>query len=442
MRIALVHDYLTRFGGAERVLAALAEIWPEAEIFTSYYAAPTRTTAAGETLRVEKENPKGWGMRRLGNYSTVRTSFLQKLPLNAKRLKFATPILPLVFESFDLSGFDVVISSGYFAKAVLTTPEQLHINYCHTPPRFLYGYSTESRIRESRWGKFVTTPIDHLLRIWDFYSAQRPDYIVANSQTVAARIKKFWGRKATVIYPPAAVGRLGSRAVRQSGNRGSCQTAKLSNCQTDYFLVVSRLEPYKNTNLAVEACNKLGLPLKVVGEGSERKNLEDLATRPFQADPPLAGEPINRVRSASAKASAGLTQTQRVGHGGRLEPTVEFLGQVSDEELARLYVKCRALIFTVQDEDFGITPVEAMSHGKPVIALRSGGVVETVIGGKTGLFFDEPTVDSLSQALQRFETFFYRPEDCLVQARKFSKERFQKEFREFVEEKWQNHKMP
>jgi len=381
MKIALVHDYLTRFGGAERVLAALAEIWPDAPVFTSVF---------DESINIQQLTI---------NNSDINTSFLQKLPLNTRRLKFAVPILPLVFESFDLSDFDVVISSGYFAKAVLTTPEQLHINYCHTPPRFLYGYATETRFRDGRFGRLVTTPIDHLLRIWDLYSAQRPDYIVANSKTVAARVKKFWRRESTVIYPPVEMPRR--RDTEISRYQGGITDYGLRITNNDYFLIVSRLEPYKNINLAVEACNKLGLPLRVVGEGSERKNLEK-----------LAGE------------------------------TVEILGRVSDEDLVKLYANCRAFISTAQDEDFGIVPVEAMGYGKPVIALWSGGYREMVIDPSmglgqpaTGLFFDKPTVESLSRALQRFEAFFYRPEDCFAQAQKFSKGRFQEEFKEFVEEK-------
>ena len=372
MKVVLVHDYLTRFGGAERVLAALAEIWPEAPVFTSVVAGKTRP------FRKDGSFPK---------VSRPKTSVLQRFPKTLRTSKLVVPFYSLIFENLDLSGFDVIISSGYFSKGVLTTPEQLHINYCHTVPRFLYGYPTETRIRQSLWGKIVTAPVDHKLRIWDFYSAQRPDFIVANSKTVAARIKKFWRCDSTVIYPPVEAARQ-----RDSGTAGQLSSSR----RADYFLVVSRLEPYKNVDLAVRACNELELSLKVVGEGSEERRLRRLAG-----------------------------------------PTVEVLGRVSEAGLAALYSGCRALIATAQDEDFGIAPVEAMAYGKPVIALRSGGVIETVVEGKTGLFFNGPTVDSLKQNLQRFETFFYRPEDCLAQARKFSKERFKREFREFVEEHYE-----
>jgi len=384
MKVALVHDYLTRFGGAERVLAALAEVWSQAPIFTS---------VVDKSINHQLSTI---------NYSSIRPSALQRLPFKKKLSKLFVPTLPLVFEGFDLSEFDVVISLGYFAKGVLTTPEQLHINYCHTPPRFLYGYPTEARVRESRLGALLTSPIDHKLRVWDFYSAQRPDYIVANSQTVAARIKKFWARDAQIIYPPVAL------PPRESGKRSINNQLAAVN----YFLVVSRLEPYKNVDLAVRACNQLRLPLKVVGEGSERRRLEKLVGR-----------------SAT---------TSGVGPG-----KVALLGRVSDEKLAELYAGCRALIFPVQDEDFGIVPVEAMDFGKPVIALRSGGVTETVVENETGLFFDEPTVESLMEAICNFNDVSYLhteecQERCRSQAEKFSKKRFQQEFQEFVEGKWQS----
>ncbi len=365
MKVALVHDYLTRFGGAERVLTALAEVWPQAPVYTSLAAGQPGGKVALE----------------------LHTSFLQRIPLALKTYKIFSPLYPAIFESFDLSEFDAVISLGYFAKGVLTTPEQLHINYCHTPPRFLYGYPTETRLRERRWSRALLAPVDHLLRIWDFYSAQRPDYIVANSRTVAARVKKLWARDAQVIYPPVVLPMIASD---QGAPNSRPQTQDLG-----YFLVVSRLEPYKNVDLVVRACNQLQLPLKVVGEGSELRRLGKLAG-----------------------------------------PTVEVLGQAAEEGLPALYNGCRALIVAARDEDFGITPVEAMGYGKPVIALASGGFTETVLPGKTGLFFDQATVESLVGVLGRFEPQVFQPEVCRAQAERFSKERFQQEFRGFVGEKW------
>jgi len=362
MKVALVHDYLTRRGGAERVLAALSEIWSEAPVFTS-----VRDLARKHELK-----------------GVIRESWLQRFPAFLRGSKLLTPFYPLVFENLDLSGFEVIISSGYFSKAILTTPGQLHVNYCHTVPRFLYGYPTETRFHQSGWGRILAAPISQGLRIWDYYSAQRPDYLVANSQTVAARIKKFWGREATVIYPPVELP----------------EVAEYRGPGSEYFLIVSRLESYKNIALAIKACTRLSLPLKIAGEGSDRRHLQQLAG-----------------------------------------PTVELLGRVSDAERNQLYSGCKALLFPVQDEDFGIVPVEAMGFGKPVIALRSGGVRETVVEGETGLFFDKPTVGSLVGALRAFDSssYFTTAEcfaRCVERAARFSRERFAKEFKKFVETKF------
>lgn len=391
MKIALVHDYLTRFGGAERVLLALAEMWPEAPIFTSLVTDEVRDRFGPHRVR-------------------------SQLRLPPQLLKVAVPILPWVFENLDVGGFDVVISSGYFAKAVLTTPEQLHLNYCHTVPRFLYGLPTETRLRSHWWGRLLTAPVDHRLKDWDFYSAQRPDLIVANSQTVAARVKKFWQRDATVIYPPVELSKgrtpefLGSVPVPESYQLPASPALSMGGSAggqtTNYFLVVSRLEPYKNVDLAIQVCNELHLPLKVVGSGSERRRLQRLAG-----------------------------------------PTVEISGSVADQELAELYAGCRAVIFPAQDEDFGIVPVEAMGYGKPVVALRSGGVTETVVENQTGVFFDQATVADLTTAMKGFLANEYFLSDvcrqaCLDRAAKFAKETFQKEFRDLVEGQWRPRSSP
>jgi len=374
MKVALVHDYLTRFGGAERVVSALSGLWPDAPIYTSAY-----------NPRLV-ENEKSF----LGKID-IEASFLQKVPFKNSIFKLFVPILPLSFESFDLSRFDVVISSGYFSKGVITRPEQIHINYCHTPPRFLYNYPTETKVRDTFWGRFFVKPLDTKLRVWDYSSAHRPDFIVANSENVASRVEKFWRRDSRVIYPPVYLPE-DHPSKDDLRSRWKVQTGK-------YFLAITRLEPYKNIDLAVKACNKLGLPLKVAGTGSE----------------------IKRLRKLSG-------------------PSVEILGRVPDQELPYLYAGARALIAPAEDEDFGITPVEAMAYGKPVIALRSGGFRETVQDGKTGLFFDEPTVAALVSALEKFDTFFCRPKDCISRAREFSKERFQEEFKSFVESSWKKRK--
>ena len=382
MKIALVHDFLTQFGGAERVLCAIHDIWPEAPVYTSivdYKVIPMWSGGFG-----------GWD---------IRTSCLDSFAPARWFTKYFTFLVPLAFEQFDLDEYDVVISSSAnFAKGVITHPHQLHICYCHTPPRFLYNYPTETNKRSHWFWGPILRPLDNYLRIWDYSAAQRVDYFIANSKTVAARIKKFYGEKAKVIYP--------SVDIRMTPNRNSPNESEYSD-KLGYYLVVGRLSKYKNVDLAIGASNRLKFLLKVVGTGREEKRLRKIA---------------------------GLT--------------VQFLGSVSDEKLEELYRNCQAVIFPVQDEDFGIVPVEAMSFGKPVIALRSGGVVESVVEGKTGVFFDspaspakrggrgEPTVDSLVSVLQHFDTTSYKSSDCREQAKKFSKERFQGELKEFVESKW------
>ena len=385
MKIALVHDYLTEFGGAERVLEAIHELYPNAPVYTSIWD----NTLALCSAEVFDEKEK-WDIRGFKRYKSFKG--LTKLT------KAFTFFMPLVFENMDLRGYDVVISDGtIWSKGVLTTPDQLHLHYCHTPPRWLYGYPGETDRRRLWYLQPILRPLDNGLRIWDFESAQRPDFIIANSETVARRIRKFWRREAEVIYPPVEVKAHSGPATLRSTSGGPpgrslTRDSSFANC----FLVVSRLSAYKNVDLAIEACNKLNLPLVVVGTGREEERLKTMAGK-----------------------------------------TIKFMDFVEDQELCKLYKECKALIFPVSDEDFGIVPVEAMSFGKPVIALRNGGVTETVIEGKTGVFFDQPTVESLVDILKNFDTALYSSGDCLAQAQKFSKERFQREFKNFVEEKWQ-----
>jgi len=246
----------------------------------------------------------------------------------------------------------------------------------------LYGLPTAREWKKHWWIRIPAEIANHFLRLVDFRSAQKVDYFIANSKNTAARIEKFYRKKATVIYPPVELPELQVANRSRSGKE-----------RENYFLAGGRLGRAKRIDLTIEACNQLKLPLKVYG-------------KPFAG----YGEELKKI--------AG--------------PTIEFLGEVSDKELTRLYVGCQAFIFPAEEEDFGIVPVEAMSYGKPVIALRQGGVMESVIEGKTGEFFDEPTVESLVGVLKKFKPKKYKPEDCRQQAKKFSKERFKKEIKEFV----------
>lgn len=379
MKVALVHDYLREYGGAERVLEVLHEIWPTSPLYTAFIDR--------DNLGIHGKRFKDW---------KIRTSWGQKLPFIYKLFSPYRIFAPAFFASFDFSGFDVVISSSsvFFAKAIRFKPPTIHICYCHTPPRFLYGYPTAIEWQRHWWGKMSGSILNHYLRMVDWQAAQKVDYFIANSKETAKRIKKFYRRDSTVIYPPVELGkRVATKPYSraQAKEEGSGEQSETGS----YFLCVSRLARAKRIDLAIEACNQRRLPLKVVGTGREETAL---------------------------KAIAG--------------PTVEFLGEVSDEKLVRLYTDCQALIFPAEEEDFGIVPVEAMSFGKPVIALRSGGVRESVIEGVTGEFFNEPTVESLLTVLKNFKAGGYKPENCINQAEEFSKERFEKEIKKFVQTKW------
>ena len=363
MRVALVHDYLREYGGAERVVEVLHEIYPDAPLYTAF----VDFDAMGEFAR----RFKNWDLR---------TTWVQNCWLVKKYhspLRFLTPI---VWESLDLREYDVVISSsGWFiCRGVITRPETLHISYIHHPPRNLYGFATGTK---PNWLVDVyATIVNPFLRAYDFTTAQRVDYLIANSKTTASRIAKFYRRKATVIYPPV---------------KFEIRNPKFEIKKGQYYLAVGRLNYAKRFDLAIEACNKLKLSLKVVGSGKEEGRLREISG-----------------------------------------PTIEFAGNVSDEKLASLYSGAKALIFTALEEDFGMVPVEAQSYGVPVIALRQGGVTETVVEGITGVFFDEPKVDELVEAIKRLDKLNIQYKDCITQAQKFSKEKFITEIKVFVEEKY------
>lgn len=356
MRIAIAHEWLTTLGGSERVVAALLEMYPQARIYTAFLS---NRSLPDEML--------SWD---------VETSFVQKLPFLDRVAQKYLPLFPLAFESFDLSGYDLVISSSSAcAKGVLTRPETLHVCYCHTPLRYAWEPHLDYRLRRSGpVTRAAGHAALHYLRMWDRLASGRVDYFVANSRNVALKIGKYYGREAAVIHPPVDVERF---PVAGAGGQ--------------YFLAVSRLVPYKRLELAVEAFTRLELPLKIVGDGPERQYLEQLAG-----------------------------------------PTVEFLGYASDGELPQLMGSCLALVFP-GEEDFGMVPVEAMAAGKPVIGLGRGGLTESVIDGETGLLFGEPTVASLIEALSRFSPGDFSPEKISAHAAGFSKERFQRQMSEFIE---------
>ena len=429
MKVALVHDYLNEYGGAERVLEALCEIWPKAPIYTAF---------------VNKNSP---AYKRFKNRKII-TSFAQNIPFFSTRLYSPLRFLaPLIWGGFSrrFSDFDVVISSAsWFVTKGLVNHKPYTINhklievcYCHTPPRYLYGYVTAGDINRNFLTRVYALIVNHFMRVYDFEAAQRVDYFIANSHEVAGRIKKFYRRDSVVIYPPVDIGKFGkgkeASMVRGSGNKS--KTLNLTtkpNWQPNlnpittngYFLVVSRLVASKNVDIVVEVCAKLGLPLKVVGTGRE----------------------LNRLSALAIRYSKPTNGQWPMANG------IEFIGDVSDDQLISLYQNCRAVIFVASAEDFGLVPVEAMAAGKPVVANAEGGVLESVIdastssaqagrmkGKCTGVYFEPPTSGSLTLAINNFvkleKNGYFDAKFIRKHAQKFSKERFKREILKFVQSK-------
>lgn len=395
MKLALVTDYLNVYGGAERLLESILKLFPRADVFTSFYdpskfpvGSPIRKVRVSSVLDSRGIIPK------IGIIPIRGLIFL--LP------KHLTFLLSLFFERLDLSDYDLIISLGtIWAKGVRTNREsQKHIFYCLTPPRFLYGYPSETSKRNVWYYRPFTALIDHGLRIWDFKAAQRPDEIISISQEVQRRVKKFYRRDSFVIYPPVGIASSVERkaySVDEYIERSNTKRYPLN--APIYFLLVSRLAAYKGIELAIGACDRLQLPLKIVGTGREAERLKQMS------NPGLDSGAV-----------------------------VEFLGFRSDAELVELYKNCRAVIFPTVDEDFGIVPVEANSFGKPVIAPRSGGVLETQVEGQTAVFFEPGSLDSLIEVLKNFEVSKFSAMDCIQNAQRFSEERFKKEFRDLVDQ--------
>lgn len=376
MKIALVHDYLREYGGAERVLEALHAIYPDAPLYTAF--------VDPDAMGIHWKKFENW---------TIHQSWMTKIPFYKKLYSPLRLIANQFFEQFDLSEYDVVISSSnmYFAKAVITKPWTTHICYCHTPPRSLYGYSTMTDWQKNIVIKILGQTINHLIRPKDYLAAQRVDIFIANSGEVKNRIQKFYRRDSVVIHPPVEISKQIPDSRFQSRN---LKTDQLTNRLTDqpYFLYVNRLAFSKHPELAIQVCNELDLKLKVVGSGAIEEELKNMAAE-----------------------------------------TVEFLGAVSDKKLHELYAGATALLYPVEDEDFGMVPVEAMGHGVPVIAHRSGGPLETIVEGKTGVFFDELSVESMKTAITTFQKKKWDRAQIHTHAKKFDTKRFEKEIRALVQ---------
>ncbi len=364
MKMAIVHDYLVQgIRGAERVLDVLHEMYPEAPVYTLLYDAD----------RME-DRLRSWD---------IRTSLLQDIPGALRLYRKLFFLMPAAIDYLDLSEHDLILSSSCgWSKSAPQAEGALHISYVHSPARFLWFWADEyvQTLRASFLAKALVRATLPPLRDWDRRTGQRPQHLMCNSETTRRRIREAWGREATVIHPPADT----ERFLPQQEDR-------------DYFLVVCTLNPYKRVDVAIEAFNRLRLPLMVIGDGPEFGQL-----------------------------------------GEQAGDTVKLLGKVPDEEIVNYYARCRAFIMP-QEEDFGIAPLEAQSCGRPVIAYRAGGATETVIEGETGLFFDEQTPEALLEAVRRFETMSLDKQACRNNALGFSVEGFKRRLGQYVQDRWEEH---
>lgn len=363
LKVAIIHDFLTQYGGAEKVLLSLCELFPNAPIYTLIYNKEAMSKSPLFSLLKKGE---------------IRTSFLQKFPnFLKKRKRYLLPFMPTAPEVFDLRDFDLVISSsGAWSKGVITRLNTVHIAYIHSPMRFVWDYREQYFRDIKKKNGFFKRMFISYLRIWDFQAAQRPDKLIANSKYTRERIKKYYKKESQVVYPPCV-----SLCLKKGESKMDLKNSE------KFFLVVSRLSAYKKVDMVIEAFSKMGLPLIVVGEGEQKKHLRKIASR-----------------------------------------HVKIVGWKSSEDLEKYYANARALIFPTVD-DFGMTMVEAMSHGIPVVAVRKGGAKEIIQEGVNGEFFDAQTPEVLSDGVRRFmeNEKNYNSEEIKQSAERFTKEKFKNE---------------
>lgn len=363
MKVALVHDFLVNYGGAETVLELFLRLFPAADIYTFVY---------------DKKK-----MKTRFEGSRIFTSGFSKLPFASRLYTKALRFMPKAFESFDFSSYDLVISSSSCcAKGVITPPHVAHIAYVHSPMRYAWDLYFDYRAKSSPLTQFFMDLWMPSLRLWDYVSSQRIDAIAANSAYIARRIYKYWRREAVAIHPPLNEKRF---------------FADENVAREDFYVTFSRLVQYKKVDLAIKAIKGTGRRLYVIGDGGERKRLEEMA---------------------------------------RGDKNIIFTGRASDGEVRSLLQRARALIFP-PEEDFGITPLEAQSAGAPVIAFARGGARETVVDKKTGIFFEKQTAECLREAIERFEMMdgsgAFKREEIIKHASSFSEEKFLREFSALVE---------
>ena len=357
MKIAIVHYWLTTWRGGEAVLGEIAAMFPEADIFAHVV------------------DPRLASSRFPGR--NVRTTFIGRLPFSRRIGQRYLPFMPMALEALDLRAYDLVISSESGpAKGVITRPDALHVCYCHSPMRYVWDMYHDYRETASPLTRMLMGLVLHYIRMWDQLSSRRVDHFVANSRFVARRIQKCYGRESTVIHPPVDVGAFSPQPL-----------------QSEFFLSVGQLVPYKRIDLLVDAFNESELPLRIIGEGPMSKALKKRASR-----------------------------------------NIEFLGHQPFEVIREHYARCQALVFPGV-EDFGIVPLEAMASGRPVIAYRRGGALDTVIDGVTGVFFEEQTVSSLNEAIHKYRASSANFDSAalIAHAARYSTERFREKFGAFLE---------
>jgi len=371
MKVALIHDQLREFGGAERVLVALKKIFPQADVYT--------TTFDLNSLGSHKNLVKNW---------KINVSWFGKIPILNRFYSPFRFLTPLIWESFDFSKYDLVISSSgsWMSKGIKTKKPTLHISYVHHPPRYLYGYETAIEWQKYWLVRIYAYIVNHFLRIWDFQSSQRPDYLIANSEETQRRIKKFYRRNSIVIYPPVTI---------LSGHSQGVQKQK-GHPKGDHYITVSRLARAKHIDVLIKAANKLKFNLKIVGTGRDEKYLKSIAG-----------------------------------------PTVEFLGNLSDQEFKKKFLNAKGFLFASKDEEFGIAPVEAMGYGLPVIAYNSGGVPEYIKNGVNGYLFNQLNENSLVEKINELtrlcgEKYLEMKKEARKTAERFGEKRFEREIKSFI----------
>jgi glycosyltransferase involved in cell wall biosynthesis len=410
LNVAIVHDFLLYPGGAEKVLEVLTEMFPNAPIYTLLY------DEEGMKFSPPAKGEMPGGQRGFSLQNRIRTSFLQNFPKwLRKRHRWLLPFYGTAIETLDLRDFDVVISSsGAWSKGLVTKLKTQHIAYIHSPMRYVWDYNEKYWKNLGKKPSLCVKMYLHYLRVWDRLAADRPDFLIANSQYTRRRIQKYYRRDAEVIYPPVDITNNQQPTTNNKNPKSRNQEIKHTNLESSlplkkgeaerdlddfkaqdkkYFLIVSRLTENKRIDVAIEAFNKLGLPLRIIGEGPARKTLEKIA-----------------------------------------QPNIQFYGWLPDEQLKQQYQNAKAFIHP-SEEDFGIAAVEAMQQGIPVLAYKKGAATEIVEEGKTGELFEAQVVGVLADAVRKFleKEKLYDAQAIREYGRQFSKERFKKEFMDFFE---------